>query len=347
MKYGGAYRAIDIDPGSETLACFYRGDGAIFRIGEPGRGFNDFAVAVGPDDNRFIIHKKKMIIEMLKANENARLRELEPHEQHQLDQAIIATLKLPPALRRFAAMVNHCPQELQQKLKRWHGSGMYAQLFDQKDDAMGTLDKAVVAFNLAAIKDDQIQLPLAMSEITYRTTQMFENPKYRSVPKFLDIDEAHAMLKVDYMRDYIIRSIRTWGKWAAGIGLWSQDPSEFLGIKDWPALRSAASTLIFMSDPTADKDLYRQTFKLSDGEIEAIRALRPKKEAYIIQRGIGVSKTIFVDVEPEQHVISTSQPSEVVTRDRLIAEHGVEEGIRRTIDALNLNSKEMRCEKKF
>jgi type IV secretion system protein VirB4 len=224
------------------------------------------------------------------------------------------------------------------KLKRWYDKGMYASLFDQENDAVGELDKSVVAFNLAGIKDDPVQLPLGMSEITYRVTRMFENPRYRSIPKFLDIDEAHALLKIDYMRDYLIRSVRTWGKWTGGIGLWSQDPGEFLNIKDWSALRSAASTLFFMADPTADGKLYQKTFQISLGEIEAIRSLRPKKEAYIIQRGLGVSKKILVEVEIEQHVINTSQPAEATLRDQLIAKYGIEEGVRKMVEALRLNA---------
>jgi type IV secretion system protein VirB4 len=336
-KYKGFYRAIDIDPGSETLAQFFRHDGAIFRIGHGSRGFNSFAVASGPEDNFFIVHQKRLVIEMLKSNDNDNLQRLEMHEQQQLDQAIVSTLKLPPALRRFSTMVNHCPRELQQKLARWYGSGMFAPLFDQQHDAIGALTKPVAAFNLAGVKDNAVCLPLAMAEITYRVTRMFEDPDFRSLPKYLDIDEAHALLKIGYMRDYIIEKTRTWGKWMAGIGLWSQDPHEFLHIEDWSALRSAASTLFFMADPTADADLYKQTFGLTDGEIEAIRRLRPKRQAYIIQRDIGVSKTILVEVEPEQHVISTSRPEEAVMRERLINEHGIEEGIKRTVEALNLN----------
>ena len=339
-KYNGFYRAIDIDPGTETLARFFRKDGAIFRIGQGNRGFNDFSVAGGPDDHRFIIHQKQLVMEMLKSNDNEKLRTLEPHEQQQLDQAIIATLKLPDGrLRRLATMVNHCPQELQQKLSRWYGDGIYASLFDQETDAVGSLDKPVVAFNLAGVKDDPVRLPLAMSEITYRVTRMFEDPACRSLPKYLDIDEAHALLSIRYMREYIIRSVRTWGKWKAGVGLWSQDPNEFRRIEEWSALRSAASTLFFMADPTADANLYKETFNLTDGEIEAIRRLRPKKEAYIIQRELAVSKTVLVEVEPEQHIISTSRPDEAVLRDRLIEEHGIGKGIQETIDALNLNGK--------
>ena len=216
---------------------------------------------------------------------------------------------------------------------------MHADLFDQETDAVGSLDRPVVAFNLAGVKDDPARFPLTMAEIFYRVTRMFEDPDYRSVPKYLDIDEAHALLKIPYVCDYIIRSVRTWGKWLAGIGLWTQDPNEFRKIEDWSALRSAASTFFFMADPTADIRLYKETFDLTDGEIAAIRSMRPKREAYIIQRDIGVSKKIEVVVEPEQHVISTSRPSEADIRQKLIEKFGVEKGIQETIKELHLKER--------
>ena len=52
------------------------------------------------------MHQKALVIEMLKSNENAAMRTLESHEQYKLDQAIIATLRLPKQLRRLSTMVN-------------------------------------------------------------------------------------------------------------------------------------------------------------------------------------------------------------------------------------------------
>ncbi len=338
VKYGGFYRALDIDPGSETLAQVFDTDGAVFRIGEGTKGFNPFHVARGPEDFMFVSHLKNTVVEMLKTNENIQMQTLEAYEQQKLDEAIIATLKLPQRLQRFSTMVKHCPSELQQKLTRWTDKGMYAGLFDQEIDAIGSLDIPVAAFNLAGVKDDPVTFPLTMNEIFYRVTRMFEDPAYRATPKFLDIDEAHALLKVPHVCEYIIRSVRTWGKWMAGIGLWSQDPNEYLKIPEWTALRSAASTFFFMADPSLAPALYRDAFGLTDGEIKAIKELRPKKQAYIIQKDIGVSKKIQINVEPEQYVISTSRPHEAQIRQRNVKALGVEKGILETIKQLNLKA---------
>jgi type IV secretion system protein VirB4 len=335
MKYGGIYRAVDIDQGSETLANFFGEDGAIFKIDtDENKGFNPFFSSNGNRDDNLIRHLKNLVIQMLQTNENEAMRNLESHEQMQLDQAILSTLKLPKDLRHLTSMVNHCPQELQQKLSRWYGGGIYSSLFGQDEDSIGSLDKKVAAFNLQGIKDDPVLLPLAMYEIFFRTTSLFENPNYIGVPKFLDIDEAHALLRIEFVCEYITRSVRTWGKWLGGISLCSQYPGEFLKIEDWPALRSAASAFIFMADPLLNIDVYTKTFELTGGEIEAIKNLRPKREAYIIQREIGISKKVILEVEPEQYVISTSRPSETALRSDMIGKYGFEKGIVETVRAL-------------
>ena len=339
MKYGGYFSAIDIDPGSETLARLYGEDGGIFRIGEDNRGFNPYTIAKGPDDYSFISHMVNLVKQMLNFNDNVEMQRLEPHEQKKLDEAIVRTLRIDrQSLRNFPNMVSLCPQELQNKLERWVPGGIYSRLFGHELDAIGELTKRVAAYNLGSIKDDKVLLPLSMSEIFYRTTRLFEDPTCRHLPKFLDVDESHALLSIDYCAEYIVRSVRTWGKWLGGIGLWSQYAKEYKELKDWGALRSAASTFFFMADPTLDEKLYKDTFDLTSGECEAIRSLRPKREAYIIQREIGVSKKLIVDVEPEQHVVVTSQPGEAVLREKMIEKFGFEKGLGETVKILNLDS---------
>ena len=294
MKYGGLFRAIDIDPGSEPVAQCFGDDGSIFRIeGDHSRGLNPFAVAEGERDMAFVAHLKNLIMQMLKANDSESLRHLEPHEQRDLDDAILATLRLPKHLQRLSSVANHCPKELAQKIQRWVDDGLYAHYFDQPKDAMRGLDHPVAVFNLAGVKDDPTVLPLVMTEIFYRITRAYENPEYRLLPKFLDIDEAHALLKIPYIAQYIVRSVRTWGKWRAGIGLWTQSPKEFIDLPDWAALRSAASTFFFMADPQLDRDLYQAAFGLTPGECEAIKNLIPKREAYIVQPDYGISKKVI------------------------------------------------------
>lgn len=346
LKYLGLFRALDVDPGSEPIAACYGDDGGSFTLeaneqGQVTKGFNSFFMAKDENDLDFISHIKNLILLMLESNDSEELRKIAPHEQSALDHAIKCTLRLPKNKQRLSNVKNHCPKELQRKMERWCEGGIYGHIFDQEKDAIGSMDKMVGVFNLAAIKDDKLLLPLVMAEIFYRVIKSFEDPKLRHLPKFFDIDEAHAFLKFPYIADKIVTSVRTWGKWLGGIGMWSQSPKEFLDLKDWPALRSAGSTFFFMSDPAMDKTLYQKTFNfLTDGECEQIKKLIPKREAYIIQPDLGVSKKVILNVEPEQYVVSTSKPSEAPIFRQYLQEDDFEVAQQKTIEQLGIGKSE-------
>ena len=344
LKYSGMFRALDVDPGAEPIAACYGKEGGSFTLeaNEEGlitKGFNPFFMAKGERDLDFISHIKNLILLMFESNDSEELRKLAPHEQSALDHAIKRTLMLPKEKQRLSNVKNHCPKELARKMERWCEGGMYGHIFDQEKDAIGSMDQLVGTFNLATIRDDKILLPLVMTEIFYRVIKSFEDPKLRLLPKYFDIDEAHAFLKLPYVAEKIVSSVRMWGKWLGAIGLWSQSPSEFLKLEDWPALRSAGSTFFFMSDPSMSKELYQETFNfLTDGECEQIKKLTPKKEAYIIQPDLGVSKKVILNVEPEQYVVSTSKPSEATIFRNYLKEFDFETAQQKTIEDLQLKT---------
>lgn len=91
-----------------------------------------------------------------------------------------------------------------------------------------------------------------------------------------------------------------------------------------------------MADHAMDIHLYKTTFHLTDGECEAIQSLQPKREAFIVQRKLGIAKTVNLSVEPEQYVVSTSTPRETALREKHVRALGFERGIDQTIEDLGL-----------
>jgi type IV secretion system protein VirB4 len=339
MKYGGFYRAIDIDPGSELIAASFQDNKGVFRVSNaPNSGFNPFISYRGAGDLSFRPHLTQLMLEFLKANDSLADKVLTPAEQTELDTAIedMLTGDLPEAQKTLSHLVAHLGEDLRRKFARWvrarnsssgdHG-GRYAHLFDSQIDAIGTLDTPIGVFNLQALRDDNKALRPALMETLYRITQSFEDPQYRHLPKQLDIDEAHYTLGIQECSEYIVSKIRTWGKFFGSINMWSQSAQEFKDIANWPAIRSAATTFWFMADPNMDMDLYQTTFGLSYGQCEAIRNLVPKREAFLWQPEIGVSKVVLFDVELEQAIMNTSHPRDAAVRDRLIKQHGFAKGM--------------------
>jgi type IV secretion system protein VirB4 len=335
LKYGGVIRAIDIDPGTETLAQAFGSDGGVFRVTADGRnGLNPFVNYQGEGDINFIVHMTELLVEMMRANDDASLQQLAHNEQEYLDGAIRKTLLLPPQMRTLDSLVAHMPMQLAQKFTRWtrgndpQMAGRYAPLFAAEVDSAGGLDKRVAVYNLQAVRDDENAMRPLLLELFYRITRAFEDPKRRGIPKELHVDECHHALRLKAFADYLVSKVRTWGKWGAGVQLWTQSPEELLRSESWAAVRSAASTFVFMADPKMDVELYRETFPfLEYGECEAIRGLIPKRQAFVVQQELGVAKVVNLTVEPEQYVMNTSHPREAALRTALIEEHGYERGM--------------------
>jgi type IV secretion system protein VirB4 len=91
-----------------------------------------------------------------------------------------------------------------------------------------------------------------------------------------------------------------------------------------------------MADPTLDDDEYKRVFNLTQGECDAIKNLRPQREAFIIQRDLGIAKKVILEVEPEQYVVSTSKGSETKVRDQNFASLGFEAGLEKTLKDFGL-----------
>ena len=110
---------------------------------------------------------------------------------------------------------------------------------------------------------------------------------------------------------------------------------ELGNIENWEALRSAASTFIFTADPELNRDAYRSIFNMREGEMETIRGLIPKKEFYLIQRDLNISKKCILSVEPEQYVLSTSSPAEQALYFDNVERYGFDTGVMNTMAALS------------
>ena len=350
MKYGGLYRSVGIDDGDENLAEIFKEDAGVFRVGDATENgvscVNPFASYMKWDDGEtnekaVIEHISSMMLLFLAANDDPALQKLDTGEQDELDRKIAATLKLTQEERSLSGLVAQLSAPLQRKFSRWvhdvNGGkqhGRYSDMWGSDQDSIGQLDKRIAIFNLQNIKDNKNMLLPVVQELTFRITSAFYNRHYRHVPKMLDIDEAHVPLQIKSVSEYLVLGSRTWAKLLGLISLWTQSPEELQKVENWEAMRTAFTTLIFFSDSAMNKQLYKSVFDLTDGECEAISKLIPQREAYIIQREIGVSKKVIIHTEPEQNVLNTSHPLEVRARNQLIKEHGFDEGMRLAVDEI-------------
>lgn len=338
LKYGGDLVDIDIDPGSEIVAKTLGKDGAIFNVGKDSdydAGFNLLSTASSVNDNQFNAHLTQQLLRMLKANDEPSMQTLSDGEQKDLDNAISATLNLDRKFHTLSYLVAHMKPTLKSKFNRWvrkgregQPDGKYAYFSDCVEDAAGGLSARHKVFNFQNIKSDPHLLSIAYPEVFYRIIKSFEDPERRNIPKGLQIDECHHPLKDPWFADMLVTGAVTWNKYLVMLQLWTQSPSQLQGIDKWDAIRTSAATFVFMADPAMDEDIYKKVFDLSDGEVAAIRTLKPRSEAYIIQRDINISRKVILNNDPVMHATATSHPKEVPIREKYIKQYGLSEGLK-------------------
>ncbi|EOG5907316.1 VirB4 family type IV secretion system protein [Vibrio vulnificus] len=338
LKLGGMYCAMDIDEGSEPLARFFKEDSAVFCLKDTQqtKGFNPFSMCQGAQDDGFVRHMKHLIRLMLAMNEAKEYRSLTPNEQTELERAILLTMSKEGKLRSFSSMLGQCSPTVQKKLAMFRRGGLYGNLFDNDDDAIGQLDKPFSVYNTQGVKDSPELTSLINTEIFFRSVRLFENAQYRTRAKFLEVDECQYVLSQPGAAEFLIAKARTWFKHGGGMGFWTQSPQHYSALEEWSTLRSAATTFIFMSDPEMNASEYQAAFPfLTDTECQIILGLKQKQQAFIKQMDKNIAKVVNLHVEDEQYVIATSRPHEAAIAKAIFeTEPDVDKAIDRIIEAV-------------
>lgn len=342
-KLGGIYTSLDVDQGTIPLANFFKEDGAVFTLSDDFEdGFNSLSTAEDATDSVFIDHIIDQLKLMLRFNEREEDRFFSPKEINELVTNLKSILNQNfsgvegrlSSFRLSSLMAKSSPK-ITEKLAQFYGEGHKANLFDCADDAIGSLDKTLSVYNLAAVKDRPLEAQLIQHEIFYRTVRLFESAKYRSTPKFMDIDEAQYTLSVPGAAEWAIAKSRTWFKHGGGMGFWTQNPAHYGNLAEWETLRGAASVFLFMSDPEANTENYMETFGLSAEQVQIIQNLVPKRQMYILIPEAKIAKVINLIVESEQYAVCTSTAHEVVMANEVYQqESDIDKAIDQIVDRL-------------
>ncbi|POB81013.1 type IV secretion system protein B4, partial [Vibrio vulnificus] len=160
----------------------------------------------------FVRHMKHLIRLMLSMNEAVEYQSLTPNEQTELERAILLTMSKEGKLRSFSSMLGQCSPTVQKKLAMFRRGGLYGNLFDNDDDAIGQLDKPFSVYNTQGVKDSPKLASLINTEIFFRSVRLFENDQYRTRAKFLEVDECQYVLSQPGAAEFLIAKARTWFK---------------------------------------------------------------------------------------------------------------------------------------
>lgn len=345
IKFGGLYNCLDVDPGSVPLANFFGEDGAAFTLDADFQaGFNLFSMAQGAGDRVFLTHLLDQIKAMVAENDNEEDRILTPDELENVTSSArdLLSQQFSPHEGRMSAitlstLVSKCGRNVQRKLAPFVGNGIYSRLFDNREDAIGVLDRPVAVYNLAGVKDQHNLARLVHREIFFRVVRLFESPEYRTTPKFFEIDEAQYTLSVPHAAEFATQKARTWFKYGGGMGFWTQNPAHYAALPEWTTLRSSASVFIFMPDHEATVDAFRDAYGFDAEEVEIIRGLKVRQQSYIKIPDMQIAKVVNLFVEAEQYAVCTSTAHEAVLAAEIWQrESDPDRAVRQIVDGLKM-----------
>ncbi len=194
---------------------------------------------------------------------------LSPDEEKRLERAIARQLSMPVELRSFAGLrefLGHSdPMGLGPRLEKWCRGNALGWAFDGDADEV-RIDEAITGFDMTQILEhDEVCAP-AGAYLLYRVTQILDGRRV-----VLSIDEFRFYLKNPQFAAVIDNLLLTVRKSNGAVFLSLQMPEHALESPLGPAIVASCQTKIMFPSPTADRDVYINGLKCTEGEYRAVR----------------------------------------------------------------------------
>jgi type IV secretion system protein VirB4 len=269
---------FDKDRGAEIFLRAIGGRYDVLRPGTP-TGLNPLLLDDEPANRRFLADWTAKLL-------TAGGSPLDVEDVGAIADAVDANFAQPPRYRRlrhFAELFRGgrrpASNDLAARLAPWHGSGDYAWLFDNEDDALD-LSARTIGFDLTQILDDPSARTPAMMYLFHRVEQRLDG-----TPSIIVIDEGWKALD----DEVFVQRIKDWEKTIRKrngiVGFCTQSAHDALESRISSAIIEQAATQIFMINPKAQEAEYCGGFGLTSHEFDLVRSLPDSSHCFLIKHG--------------------------------------------------------------
>ncbi|WP_433759596.1 PrgI family mobile element protein [Nocardia sp. CA-135398] len=325
------YRGIEqvvIDPEDEYRRLAEAVGGTHIRLGTTGQRLNPFDLEIHtrPDGRRSApadaLTRRKLflhtLIQVLLGGQTSTQRAA-------LDTALSATytaagLSDDPAtwsrpaptlsgLRdQLAGLGTPAAGELAAGLHPFIGGGGYSGLLDGPTTT--DLHGGLVVFSLRELPDELKTIgTLLVLDATWRRVS---DPANRR-PRMVTVDEAWLIMRQPAGAEFLFKAAKSFRKHWAGLTVATQDCADVLSTELGRAIVSNASTQILLRQASQAIDEVAAAFRLSDGEQQFL--LSAARGSGLLAVG-GTDRAVFASIaSPEEHVLITTDPSELAITD--------------------------------
>jgi len=302
---------MDKDRGAELTIRAAGGAYAVINAGV-NTGFNPLQLEDTEENRAFIVTILKSLVG----------RDITPKEETLLSKAIDASYKQPMQGRRLRNLVElfegaERDNDMAERLKKWHGNGKYAWLFDNERDLL-PIDQRIIGFDLTSILDQpEIRTPVLLY-MFHRIQQALDGTK-----TLIFIDEGWKALSDKSFESMIRDWLKTIRKMNGVIGLGTQEVADILKSPIADTLIEQCPTQIFLPNHKAKSDQYREAFQLTEGEFSIIKKSPPGARHFLIKQGnaSAVAKLDLSGMEDEIAILSGNAQT-IRLADKIREKHG-------------------------
>ncbi|MGI4826941.1 MAG: VirB4 family type IV secretion system protein [Janthinobacterium lividum] len=314
QKYGGFTFIFDVGGSYESVVELY--GGKVDRVGKDGPRVNPFALEPTENNIKFL----HGFVKLLLTNGGA---ELSPEDDDTVHKAVQDIYHLGPENRRLSTLF--LPLHLQRYLAKWTGAGVYAAVFDNVKDELSLA--RLQCFDFAGVNNKQYAdlIEPLMVWLLRRIEDVLYDPKNLGIPKHIVIEELFSSMKNKQLLDAALASIKTVRKNLGGVTLIGQSAMDLGENAD--SIVNSCTSFLFLPDATFNREHYRKLFNLTDQQIELFESLQQREALYI--RRDGITKVIRLNLDARSYAAFSTKPRDRVRRAKLIAQHGLTEGLTR------------------
>lgn len=250
--------------------------------------------------------------------------ELTAAQQRDVYEQIENLFVLPPSLRMLRVLASCLSKPLEERLKKWTDGGQFGGVFDNDTDCLSMAKFQCFDFH-GLEQYPQVLEPLLLY-VFHAADRIVLDPASGTRLKVFFIDEGWIFLKNPRTRAYIVEALKTWRKRNGAVVLSTQSVDELQksGIID--VILESCGTQIFLANPGADPEVYKDKFKLNEREAQLWCELVPKRQMMIKQsRG---TKVVNLTVDRESFWLYANGPYENQRRREAFELYGFEEGLK-------------------
>ncbi|QAT16681.1 putative conjugative transfer protein TraC [Candidatus Velamenicoccus archaeovorus] len=161
------------------------------------------------------------------------------------------------------------------KLRSFTKEGPFGKFFDGKNQF--SLGAKFTVFELGNLSSHQDLQVVVLLNIMYFITHFVSQSEMKPKRKFLLIDEAWSLLKLQNTADFITNSFKTYRKYRCSCCAITQEITDLIGKECGIAIQANAANKVFLKQEPNVIDSLRGFASLSDKEIELLKSVETQK----------------------------------------------------------------------